>query len=58
MIFLILGELLWINTFIVMFFYSSMRRICNGVNWQLGNEIGPIYGYFIPRTCCDQSKTC
>jgi len=57
MIFLILGEQLWINTFIVMSFYSSMSRICNGVNWQLGSEIGPIYGCFIPRTYCDQSKT-
>jgi len=48
---------LWINTFIEMFFYRSMRRICNGVYWQLGSEIRPIYGCFIPRTCCDQSKT-
>jgi hypothetical protein len=56
MISLILGEWLWINTFIGMILYSSTRRICNRVNWQLENEIGSIDGCFIYTTCCDQSK--
>jgi len=57
MISLILGEWLWINTFIGMFLFSSTRKICNRVNWQLESEIGHIYECFIHRTCCDQSKT-
>jgi len=57
MISLILGEWLWINTFIGMILYSSTRRICNRVNWQLENEIGSIDGCFIYTTCRDQSKT-
>jgi len=57
MISLILGEWLWINTFIGMFLFSSTRKIWNRVSWQLESEIGPIYGCFIHRTCCDQSKT-
>jgi hypothetical protein len=40
-----------------MFFDSSMRRICNGVNWPLGSEVWSIYGCSIPRTVCDRSKT-
>jgi hypothetical protein len=39
MIFPILGEWWWIKTFIAMFFDSSMWRMCNGVNWQLGSEV-------------------
>jgi hypothetical protein len=57
MISAILRKWLWINIFIGMFLFSSTRKVINRVNWQMESEIGPTYGCFVQRTCCDQSKT-
>jgi len=57
MISLIFGEWLWINTFVGIFLFSGTRNICNGVDWELESETGPVYGCFIQRMCYDQSNT-